>query len=589
MSAFSRTPAALLLMAPLIGLAAPQGPEPGEVRVSSGPYRPRPQYTLTVDTKLVEVDAVVRDQRGHSVAGLTRDDFEITDEGKKRPIAAFSVETSTPVAPGATPPPDGKPAAVPPPSPKVTERYVAILFDDTSMGPGELPQAQTAARRFVNDGFKQGDHLALFTTSGTQNVPFTTDVPKLLEAIARLHLIGRIPSGGICPQMAPYDAYAIANRIDLGIFNSKLREASNCANLPAPADVADFEGRRVPSAGRRSAPAPSRQIIEGVKAQASSIWEQMRQVSEDTLGRVSDVVDYVAQANGQRIILLASSGFLSGTLEQELDEITRRATHAGVVVNALDAKGLYADEPLQGGMGADFRTLTHMQAMGNISKEAANDAVASLAYSTGGLFFHNNNDLNLGFRELGVRPEVSYLLAFAPDVTPDGKFHKLKVRLTGANRGAVQARLGYMSVQQAVTPPPPVRRVDAEATATDTLQEVPASITAMQATSDAGEFAVRAVFHLDIKQMKFSEQAGVRQQKVSLIAVLTDAEGNFVTGKEGIVQFALKEATFAQLSQNGMNASLTLPVPAGAYRFRGVVQESVDGKVTASTQNIEIH
>jgi hypothetical protein len=162
------------------------------------------------------------------------------------------------------------------------------------------------------------------------------------------------------------------------------------------------------------------------------------------------------------------------------------------------------------------------------------------------------------------------------------------VRLTGANRGAVQARLGYMSVQQAVTPPP-VRRVDAEATATDTLQEVPASITAMQATSDAGEFAVRAVFHLDIKQMKFSEQAGVRQQKVSLIAVLTDAEGNFVTGKEGIVQFALKEATFAQLSQNGMNASLTLPVPAGAYRFRGVVQESVDGKVTAFTQNIEIH
>jgi hypothetical protein len=47
----------------------------------------------------------------------------------------------------------------------------------------------------------------------------------------------------------------------------------------------------------------------------------------------------------------------------------------------------------------------------------------------GGLFFHNNNDLDLGFRELGVVPEVAYLLGLSPEEAPNGKNHSLKVRL----------------------------------------------------------------------------------------------------------------------------------------------------------------
>jgi VWFA-related protein len=572
----------------LIGLAAPQGIEPGEVRVTSGPYRPRPKYTVTVDTKLVEVGVVVRDQRGKAVAGLTREDFEITDEGRKRPLAAFSVETSVPDLH----PADTKTEAGPTPSTKLTQRYVALLFDDTSMGPGELFQVQSAARRFVTDGFKQGDHLALFTTSGTQNLPFTTDTAKLLGAIDNFHVISRMPGSGGCPAMTAYEAYVIANRIDIGVFNNKLREAAKCAGLPPPGDVDNFEGRSSVSSGRvmrLSAPAPPKQIVDGVKAQANSIWAQVRQTAGNTMGAIADVVDYMAQMPEQRIILLASSGFLSGTLEQEFDEITRHAIHAGVVVNALDAKGLYTDEPLPRNMGTDPRSLTRMQAMGTISNDAANDAAASLAYNTGGLFFHNNNDLDLGFRELGVRPEVRYLLAFEPDDHPDGKYHKLKVRLTGTNRGNVQARLGYVAVPEAPVPSQPQRRIDIEAAATDVLEEAPANITAMPALTDSGEIAVKAVFHLDIKRLHFTEEGGVRQQKVSLIAVVTDKEGNFVAGKEGTVQLVLKESTYSLLCRNGMNASLMLPVLAGTYRLRGVLQESVDGKVTASTEILEVH
>jgi hypothetical protein len=229
-----------------------------------------------------------------------------------------------------------------------------------------------------------------------------------------------------------------------------------------------------------------------------------------------------------------------------------------------------------------------MQSMGSIAKEAANDAVASLAYNTGGLFFHNNNDLDLGFHELGVRPEVSYLLGFSPEEAQDGKYHKLKVRLTASSHNTVQARLGYMAVPPAPAKPAAERRIDTEALATDTLQEVPVAISTAPAKTETGETALKAVFHLDIKNLRFNEQFGIRQQKILMVAVLADADGNFVTGKEGTMTLAVKEPTFNQLSANGINATLTLVAPPGTYRMRAVLQEDLEGKVTASTQTVEI-
>jgi hypothetical protein len=53
--------------------------------------------------------------------------------------------------------------------------------------------------------------------------------------------------------------------------------------------------------------------------------------------------------------------------------------------------------------------------------------------------------------------------------------------------------------------------------------------------------------------------------------MLTDAAGNFVTGKEGAVTLALKDATFQAHSPEGLNFTLTLQAPQGSYRLRAPV------------------
>ena len=48
---------------------------------------------ITVKTSLVEVDTVVRDDAGRSVAGLKAEDFAITDNGKPQKVSGFTVQT----------------------------------------------------------------------------------------------------------------------------------------------------------------------------------------------------------------------------------------------------------------------------------------------------------------------------------------------------------------------------------------------------------------------------------------------------------------------------------------------------------------
>jgi VWFA-related protein len=75
----------------------------------------------------------------------------------------------------------------------------------------------------------------------------------------------------------------------------------------------------------------------------------------------------------------------------------------------------------------------------------ASNTMASLAYGTGGNFFHNNNDLQEGFRNLTQVPGIEYVLELSPDgLKADGKYHSLKVRVR--RKGVtLMARQGYVA------------------------------------------------------------------------------------------------------------------------------------------------
>ena len=292
------------------------------------------------------------------------------------------------------------------------------------------------------------------------------------------------------------------------------------------------------------------------------LWQQTRATSRSTIAVIRDVVDHLAQFSGNRLLICASGGFQSDGLESEQSELIDRSLRAGVVIDSLDAKGLYVQEAPVMGLGASARSVTMQQNLGTGSQEASNDALSVLAHGTGGLFFHNNNDFSAGLREM-MTPETTYLIGFAPDAVPDGKYHKLKVRVSAAGHYDVQARPGYVATPAVVKTETPPRKIDEAALANDSRTEPAATIGSAIQTAADGSQSFAAVLHIDLAHMAFREAFGIRNQRVVFIAILNDLQGNFVTATEYAINLALQQATYDKYAGGGFNATAILKAPKG--------------------------
>ena len=62
-----------------------------------------PDVTFTVDVNYVEVEAVVTDSAGRPVTGLTADDFELYEDGRRQDVSTVSF-VDLPIAPAASSP-----------------------------------------------------------------------------------------------------------------------------------------------------------------------------------------------------------------------------------------------------------------------------------------------------------------------------------------------------------------------------------------------------------------------------------------------------------------------------------------------------
>jgi VWFA-related protein len=561
--------APLALVAGAAILAA-QSFDPHEIRVSAIPYFPKPAYGIKTEARLVEVGVVVRDGDGHPVSGLNKSDFEVWDNGKRRKITVFSVQSVAPAAPATAAPAVSSSVATGPAPAPAKPRFIAVVFDDVSMPLGDLYHAKAAAKRFLKSGMAATDQLAVLTISSGVVLPFTADRAALSEAIDKVVLRQKRQVWDGCPSFTPYEAYVTANHLDLTVMTQKARDLMrSCLRFICP-DIDPAKIDILP---------PCAAAVATVTGMADSFWMQVRRQSVNTILTLRDFVDFMARMNGTRVILLASSGFLAGTLEADQDQVINRALRAGVVINSLDAKGLYVENMPAGGL--------YGQLLGTRPQDATNQPLAYLSDGTGGLFFHSNNDLDLGFRKLGMQPETSYLLAYVPD-PPDGKYHQLKVSLTEKRHETVQARKGYMAVAAPEEKLAPVRRIDREVLSADQLNDVPVTVTARPDKLEDGRPVAHLAFQWDAAKMRFQLQDGARSQKLRIVAALLDGRGNFVTGKEGVVEFALSESTFARAESGGLNMAMSLEAPAGTYRLRTVVVEDGEAHVSATTQAMEL-
>jgi VWFA-related protein len=464
-----------------------------------------------------------------------------------------------------------------------------LFFDDLHASPPDLQRAQLAAKQFVKAGIGPGAQAAVYSVTAGLTLDFTADPAALTAAIEKIHSHQRLSDSGLmpCPRISPYQAFLIVNN-DGDALNAAVQEAQQCRN--ADSSTATVTGRN-PSLSSVRPTTKANPNLVAVQAQANTTWEKAREDSLDSFDAVNKALTLLAHAPGTRVLLMVSTGFLSGLMENEKTAAIDRAVHDGIVINGLDAKGLWSEIP-----GREAQTVGSLplatfffetSTMGS-RNDAVNAVMQEFASGTGGLFFHNSNDLVEGFSQLGSVPETTYLIAFRPDSEgPAGRYRKLKVRLAARNGDYVQARPGYITPNLPAETPQESRPIDQLVMAADVPAQFPVKLTPSVNKTGAANSALSLLIHVDLAALKFNQRDDRHVQKLVFIGAIFDAGGKIVAAKEGAMDFALKDETFTRLTGGGVNAALTLNAPPGSYRVRVVVADA-EGKVAAINQNIEI-
>jgi VWFA-related protein len=549
--------------------------------------------TFRVNVKLVVVRAVVRDSQGHAVGNLHKEDFQVFDKGKPQVITQFEVEQPGAVAAKARQRSTENSSDIPsgdsstdPVNAVAPERFVAYMFDDVHLEFGDLAHVREAAERHFAT-LKPTDRAAIFTTSGVTTLDFTDDRVKLHEALLRLQ--PRPISRGIainCPDISYYQADLIVNKHDPDATKLAVNEAGECgANSP------DSHGNGIPLGNTGL-------FVESMAAGILTAGEHESRVSLDSL---KDVVHSVSRMPGQRSIVLVSPGFIVPDLQYEYTEIVDRALRSQVAINSLDARGLYVYIPygdasqhapvIPGGnlLGSSQPTISK-SLFEMAAASAQDDLLAILADSTGGVFFHNNNDFNEGFRRVAEAPEYSYVLAFVPqNLKLDGSYHNLKVALKSQQKLTLQARRGYYAPKNFADPTEQAKQEIEDAMySQEELHNLPVTLHTQffKASDEQAKLIVLA--QVDVRHLHFRKVEGRNDNVLTCVSALFNRNGSFVQGMQKTVTMHWKDETLEHKLAAGITLKTSFDVKPGSYLVRLVVRDAEGQMMSAENGTVEI-
>jgi VWFA-related protein len=526
--------------------------------------------SFKVRVNLVLVRVVVRDQHGQVVENLKKEDFLLFDNRKPQNITTFSVETpkshAVPVV-GVSDHPDAdstdKTTLL---SASLPQRFVTLLFDDVHLEMGDAVTVRTAANK-IFDAMALSDRVAIFTTSGQVTQEFTSDRALLKSAVDQV-LPRPIAGTGFhdCPDISYYQADLIVNQSDSQALQVATQDALQCAFGGDPTQTA-----AATSMARSGA---SRALNFGDNS------------SEFTYRHMEDALRRLAAMPGQRKLVFISPGFILSQLLSERVDIIDRSNRAGVVIDTVDARGLYTPD-LNGDIASSAVSSSQTSGIrstyGIAAQFAQSGILDDLALGTGGTHYKNRNDLDVALREAMAAPATSYLLGFSPqNLKLNGSFHNLKVSLAGKQKYSLQARRGFYAPRTLKDPEQTAKEEISEAVfSQEEIRDLGVDLQTQFFRKDPAQAHLSVLAHVDLKSLKFRKADGRNHDNLTLATVIFDENGNYVIGGEKILEMKLQDSTLERLDRSGITVKSSFDVKPGTYLVRLVVRDKEGEQMAA--------
>jgi VWFA-related protein len=540
----------LVLIAALTPRAQQTPPRPGE----------QPPVTFKVEVNYVEIDAVVTDQQGNFVRNLTKDDFQVFEQGKPQQVSVFSL-VDIPVE--KFDPPLYKTSPVEPDvrsnRKEFDGRVFVLVLDDLNTHFARSGRVKAAARQFIERYLGANDVAAVVQTGGTKasGQEFTSSRERLLRAVGTF--------------MGQKERSATLEKID------------------------DYN--RLRSMGSSDLP---RDPIEALRVHKA----------RNTFIVLKNVSDYMAGIRGRRKAVVL---FSEGVDYDVYDQITNRyasdiqgygkdaiaaATRANVNIYAVDPRGLGGFDDT-GELATVPDDVSLGLGIGSMQREMriAQDSLRTIADETGGFAAINSNDFSSSFGRIIQDNSSYYVLGYySSDARRDGQFRALNVRLKNSSL-RVRARKGYVAPRgrpPAGTPPP--AGIAASIAMREALNS-PVPVTGLGITAFAAPLAgaaatkkasVLVVVEVEGSALKFKEEGGLFANDIEVAIAAMDEGGKARDGAKDVAQLKLRPETHAAVLKNGVRMTRRLDLPPGRYQLRIGARDGVGGLVGSVMYDLDV-
>jgi VWFA-related protein len=392
--------------------------------------------------QIVEVDVRVFDKDGRFVENLTRDDFEVIENGVPQQLQTLYIvgvdaagRDASPAAAAAGLKPGPTAEIAPPESARQTWIF---FFDLNHLAPSSgFDRARKALEEFLATRFKDGDMGGVVIGNKMANNRLTSMRQELVQAVRNAR-----PSNDARSRMFELTREwpKIINEDEAFRIARDEREALQRAVLRACTEDPDACSRVPPD-------------LE-LKQKAQRFVTDTHRATMETLNALHGLASGLARIPGPKTIVFFSDGFVTEQLEATLRNVVGQTARAGGRVYAIDVRGLN-----RGRSAADVTQGVVTDEAGAFTGfDATEDGPNSLAVDTGGLMIRNENNIGRALDTIAGDSGRYYVLGYSPvNANFDGQYRPIEVRVKRPDV-RVRARKGYLALEPSkMLLPKPVR------------------------------------------------------------------------------------------------------------------------------------
>ncbi len=417
-----------LALGAMLSSSAPearQAPAPPPARPAAPAQgQANPDFRVAID--LVTTDVIVRDAKDIFIADLTKDDFEVYEDGVRQTMASMTlVHGGRVLNLQAPPPPPAQEGIILPtarPRNDAAGRIFLIIVDDLHLDFRNTGRIRDLFKRISRTLVHEGDMFGIVSTGPSSlAIDLTYDRKILDEAIKKITGNGLKPEDIIQGQDGPQGPTEVLYRAHVAFSTAR-----------------DIVSQLERITNRRKA------VVWVSNGFDFNPFADSRLGEDPTFGgRFGQTREEGREFNQQ---FNQGSQFADADLARELADLTRSANRANATFYTIDPRGLVAGADLDVQMDpAEFQN--------HIRK--TQDSLRILADETGGIAIVNQNNFDKGLKRIDAETSDYYVVGYySSNPDPLKRTRKIEVKVVNRDGLNVWNRTSYTLRQ----PTPPTKQ-----------------------------------------------------------------------------------------------------------------------------------